>query len=85
MGRWRLLGGRHSLIAAIPLPSDESSLSISEIVLDRDLAEYRFRSSVLAGDRDVEDAYQRLRHLPFSMTLLEPKDQALRFWKAVMD
>ena len=80
--RWRLLGWKHS-----PLPFDGSPrLSIGVIVisgLDRDLAGYWFRSSMLAVNRD-EDTYQRLRHLPFSTTPLEPKDQALRFWKAVV-
>lgn len=87
-GSLEALGWKHSLVAAAPLPLDESPpLSVGVIVisrLDRDLAGYWFRSSVLAGNRD-EEAYQRLRHLPFSTTPLEPNlDRALWFWKAVV-
>ena len=87
MDRWRLLGWKHSLIAGSPSPFDGSpGLSIGVAVisgLDRDLTGYWFRSSMLAGTRD-EDAYQCLGHLPFSTTLLEPKDRALQVWKAVV-
>ena len=72
-------GWKHSLIAATPLPTNESPrLSIGVIVisrLDRDLAGYWFRSSDLAGNRD-EGAYKRLVHLLFVTTPLEPEDQA---------
>ena len=87
MDRWRLLRWKHSLIAGTPLPFDGSPrLSIGVVVisgLDRDLAGYWCRSSMLAGTRD-EDAYQCLRHLPFSTTLLEPEDRALQVWKVVV-
>ena len=80
MDRWRLLGWEHSLIAATPLPTNESPpLSIGAIVisgLDSDLTGYWFCSSVVAGNRD-EGADKRLDHLPFATTPLEPKDQAL--------
>ena len=72
--RWK-----HSLVAATPLPTNESpQLSIGVIVisgLDRDLAGYWFRSSDLACNRD-EGAYKRLVHLPFATTPLESEDQA---------
>ena len=87
MNRWRLFGSKHSLIADTSLPFDGSPASSIGVVvisgLDRDLAEYWFRSSMLAGTRD-EVAYQCLRHLPFSTTLLEPKERALQVWKVVV-
>ena len=79
MNYWRLFGWNLSLIAATPLPTNESPrLSIGVIVisrLDRDLAGYWFRSSDLAGNRD-EGAYKRLVHLPFATNPLELEDQA---------
>ena len=86
-GSLEAFGWKHSLIAGTPLPFDGSPrLSIGVVVisgLDRDLAGYWCRSSMLAGTRD-EDAYQCLRHLPFSTTLLEPEDRALQVWKVVV-
>ena len=78
-GLLEAFGWKHSLIAATPLPTNESPpLSIGAIVisgLDRDPAGYWFRSSDLAGNRD-EGAYKCLVHLPFATTPLEPKHQA---------